>query len=194
MTIVHGAHRPPDGKAREEVDDRRVEDATAAGDDELRRVTDPELVGCVGAKLAVGQIRRDGLVVLAQGRRALATANASLDSFGLHQPDDTLAAHALALLDEHARTAIRLAPSLVRLSYWNAQPSVVLRSLRLRSSLPRVKRCARDAQYAAEPSDRKVGPLRVGRSELHPLCRAKRAAIISGCRAPIRARGLPCAA
>ena len=91
--------------------DRREVQFAAAADDELGRVADPPLIRGVRLELAVEQIRRDRLVVIAHGGYFVTLPGPCDQAFFLHQPDDPLATHLLVLLDQvfvNARAAIAL--------------------------------------------------------------------------------------
>ena len=67
VPVVHRADGPPHDEPREQIQDRREVQFAAAADDELGRVADPPLIRGVRFELAVEQIRRDRLVVIAHG-------------------------------------------------------------------------------------------------------------------------------
>ena len=83
----------------------------SAADDELGRVADPPLIRGVRLELAVEQLRRDRLVVIAHGGYFVTLPGPCDQAFFLHQPDDPFATHLLVLLDQvfvNARAAIAL--------------------------------------------------------------------------------------
>ena len=111
VPVVHRADGPPHDEPREQIQDRREVQFAAAADDELGRVADPPLIRGVRLELAVEQIRRDRLVVIAHGGYFVTLPGPCDQAFFLHQPDDPFATHLLVLLDQvfvNARAAIAL--------------------------------------------------------------------------------------
>ena len=99
VPIIHGAHRPTDDEPGEEVEDHREVELAAGADDELGGVADPALIRGVRLELAVEQIRRDRLIVIAPRRELVPLAHPRFQALFLHQPHHALAAHALLQVD-----------------------------------------------------------------------------------------------
>ena len=81
------ADGPPHDEPRAQIQDRRELQFAAAADDELGRVADPPLIRGVRLELAVEQIRRDRLVVIAHGGYFVTLPGPCDQAFFLHQPD-----------------------------------------------------------------------------------------------------------
>src|SRR5262249_1534886 len=56
MAIIHRADRPTDDAAGEQIQDRGQVKCTALADLELRRVTDPALIGGLGRDLPIEEV------------------------------------------------------------------------------------------------------------------------------------------
>jgi hypothetical protein len=117
VSIIRRAHGPADDKTREQIQNGGQIQLAAAADHELRRVADPALIECRRRKLAVEQIGRDGLIVIAHRRVLESFARPRLQAVFLHQPHDPLPAHRDLQLEEvleNPRTAIPLPARLKR--------------------------------------------------------------------------------
>src|SRR5438477_5339187 len=120
--------------------------------------------------------------MVAHRRGAVATTNSGHEALLLHQPDDALAAHVLAIrfeVLEDPRAAVVRAPELERLAHLHREPAVVAGPPRFRSSAPRVVPRARQAERFARRRHRTGRLLRIDERELHPLSFAKKAAVYS---------------
>ena len=109
MSIVHGANGPAHDKPREQVEDRREIELAAGPDDKLRRVTDLALIRARCLERLPQEIVRNRLIVIADRRVLVPLPRAGPQLFLLHQPHDSVAAHADVLLDQifmHARAAV----------------------------------------------------------------------------------------
>jgi hypothetical protein len=90
----------------------------------------PTLIGCRGREIAIQQVRRDGIGVIAVGRLFEPLRDFPLDLLLAHQPSDTFFADRLTVLFEvlpQPRTPIALAARFVERAELGPQDQVPLR-------------------------------------------------------------------
>ena len=179
VSIIDGADGPTHDEPREQIQDGREVQLAAAADDELRRVTDPSLIGTGRLEATVEQIRRHRLIVVAHRRGLESLPGARFETVFLHQADDALATDALGLLDQilvNARAAVSLATLIERRTYQHLEPSIGPGVRGLRAPTRSVEAARRDLQVLTELGDRELGLLRVDPGEDYAWFLAKKAA------------------
>src|SRR5258707_68546 len=111
MSVVYSAHRPAHAESREQVDDRGQVELGAAGRLHLVGVADPTMIRRVGIEVALEDVGRDRMGVLAI-RRVLETLwRTCTETLLLHEPNHSIAANLLAILKKvlvHAGTPVCL--------------------------------------------------------------------------------------
>src|SRR5215831_2534858 len=171
------AHRPPDGKARAEIEDnRQVEPALACRN--IGDVGHPCLVGVRPLELSRQDIGRDGKRMPRLGGHAEAAAPPSRQPVHAHQPRHPLAARVAAAVHQLGANpwAAVAVPALgMDRGDLQPQPRVRLRTWRRGTRLPRIETGARDLEYATQHPHREAGLLRGDEPEPHGFSFAKKA-------------------